>query len=332
MEPTVAQSPTQYAIGVEIGTRGLRAVICDSHGRTSDNIHAIHTPPTAQSAVHAVSGLIEQLLDRQGPDAPPIQGIGIAFGGPVDTTRGITIGAPRIHGFENFPLAGIIEDRFNVPTVVENDGRAAALGEYRFGAGRGSRSMLYMQLGIGIGGGVVINGRLHHGAAMTAGEFGHMPVTTDGPRCSCGKPGHLEAYISETILVERLREALRDAPPEIAAFWRAKDAITARDIFLQMDADPLAQEITDEALRMIGLAVSALVSALSFDSVVFGGYALDLGARFVGQVRTRIRQHAFEEAGRRVIVSVGQLGTNAAVIGATAAVFQRLQLADEATL
>lgn len=327
MESTCESGPT-HAIGAEIGSRGLRAVICDRFGQTSDSLHAIRAPLTALGTVDALSDLIEQLIDKAHGQDFCIGGIGIAFGGPVDPMRGITIGMPRSQGFERFPLAGVIEDRFQLPTTVENDGRAAAFGEYRYGAGRGSRSMIYMQLGIGIGGGVVLDGRLHHGAAMTAGEFGHIPVTADGPRCSCGKPGHLEAYISETVLVDRLRDSLSSAAPDELAYWRSLDAITARDIFRRMDEDRLAAEITDEAIQMIGLAVAGMVSALNFDSVVFGGYATDLGNRFIASVRSRIRQYAFEEAGRRVTVSLGQLGNNAAVVGATALTFQLSQIPD----
>lgn len=312
------------AIGVEIGTRGLRAAVTERTGRIVDQNHGIAPRANAAVTVESLCGLIDQLIERRNIDLGSIAGIGVAFGGPVDTRRGITITSSRAEGFEEFPLAGVIEDRYGIQTLIENDARAAALGEYRFGAGRGARTMIYIQLGIGVGGGIVLDGRLHHGTAMTAGEFGHMPVTADGPRCSCGKPGHLEAYISESALIDRMRERLNAVPPELAARWLSGRGITVRRIFASED-DELASEIADDAIRMTGLALANLVTALSSDAVVIGGYATELGDEFIARVRARIRQHAFEAAARRVTVSYGQLGQNAAVTGATALVYSASQ-------
>lgn len=308
------------AIGVEIGARGLRAVVTERSGRLVDQIHGIAPRANAGVTVESAFGLIDQLIERRAIDLARIAGIGVAFGGPVDTRRGITITSSRAEGFEEFPLASVIEDRYGIQTVIENDARAAALGEYRFGAGRGARTMIYIQLGIGVGGGIVLDGRLHHGTAMTAGEFGHMPVTADGPRCSCGKPGHLEAYISESAIVDRMRERLIAAPPDVTARWLSGGGISVRRIFTSED-DELAAEVANDAIRMTGLALANLVTALSSDAVVIGGYAIDLGDEFINRVRARIRQHAFEAAARRLTVSYGQLGQNAAVAGATALVF-----------
>lgn len=320
--PGSGESP--FAIGVEIGTRGLRVALYRSDGSFVDSLHAIGPLSTANQTVDTLFDLIDNLTQRHPEVVGYLQGIGIAFGGPVDTHRGITIASPRILGFEDFPLAGVIEDRYQLPVLVENDARAAALGEYEHGAGRGANSMIYMQLGIGVGGGVIIDGRLHHGSAMTAGEFGHMPVTADGPRCSCGKPGHLEAYVSETALLERLRDRLLHDPYE-AAEWAAIEHLHVADVFGRTHESPIAADVASEAIKMIGLALANLVTALSFDSVVIGGYATSLGPSFVASVRARIRQYAFDAPGRRVSVATAQLGQQGALIGATSLMFRRNQ-------
>lgn len=304
------------AIGAEIGSRGLRAVLGTSDGRVIDALHAIDHSDNAISTVDGITQLIDQLLDRRKLSPADLGGIGIAFGGPVDTYRGLIIRSHRTPGFDNFPMAGIVEERFNVPVCVENDARAAAIGEFRFGSGRGSRNMIFLQLGIGIGGAIIVDGRVVHGSSMTAGELGHMPVSTDGPRCSCGKPGHLEAYASEPAIVERMRARLGNASPTNTAAWLASPGITLRRIFAAHGEDDDATAVVDETVQTIGLALANLVTALNSDTVVLGGYALDIGPSFLSAVRAKIRQYAFESAARRVNVAPSDLAGDAAVIGA----------------
>jgi glucokinase len=314
-------------LGAELGSRGMRVVAADRTGQILDSVHGILPRTTALTAVDSLCLLIEQMLARPGVDASQVAGIGVAFGGPVDAERGTTISSSRIPGFEQLPLVGVMEDRFKLPVTLENDARAAALGEYRLGAGRGAHTMIYLQLGIGVGGGIVLDGRLLHGSTMTAGEFGHMPVTADGPRCSCGKPGHLEAYVSESAVLNRMRERLWLAEPQIAEAWQASGGVSIRRIFERATEDEDAREVVDLTTRMVGLALAALVTALNSDAVVLGGYARDLGDRFIGSVRARIRQYAFDSAAQRLTVSLGQLGDDAAVHGAIALTMDMLRRA-----
>lgn len=311
-------SGTQLAIGAEIGSRGLRAVLGDGSGKLLDSMHAIDHSDNALATVAGITQLIEQLMHRHHLNPDQLSGIGIAFGGPVDTLRGLVIRSHRTPGFDNFPIAGIVEERFGVHVCVENDARAAAIGEFRYGAGRGSRNMIYLQLGIGIGGAIIVDGHVVHGSTMTAGELGHMSVSTDGPRCSCGKPGHLEAYASEVAIVERMRERLSDASPTTTATWLASPGITLKRIFEAYGQDDSATEVIDETARVVGLALANLVTALNSDTVVLGGYALDIGTPFVAAVRAKIRQYAFESAARRVNVAASVRANDAAVIGAIA--------------
>jgi glucokinase len=202
--------------------------------------------------------------------------------------------------------------------VLENDARAAGLGEYAHGAGRGARDLIYLHLGTGVGGGVILDGRLQHGATMTSGEFGHMVVSADGPRCSCGKPGHLEAYASESAIVERMRLKLAGAPPETTASWLASSGISARRIFEAYSHDPFAEAVVEEVVQVVGLAMANLVTALNPDALVIGGSIGELGAAHIAAIRAKIRQYAFEASARRITVAAGQLGSDAALVGASA--------------
>lgn len=159
---------------------------------------------------------------------------------------------------------------------------------------------------------------------MTAGELGHMPVSTDGPRCSCGKPGHLEAYASEPAMIERMRTRLTMASPTTTAAWLASPGITLPRILAAYGADPDATAIIDETIQVVGLALANLVTALNSDTVVLGGYVLDVGPQFVSAVRAKIRQFAFDSAARRVNVAPGDLGSDAAVTGAISLAFDSI--------
>lgn len=263
--------------------------------------------------------LVEQLLDHPNARDWTVETVGVAFGGPVDSGRGVTIEGLRSTGFDAFPMAGLIEERFGIPVTLENDARAAAYGEYCFGAGRGSHGMLFMQLGIGVGGGILLNGRLLRGAGMTAGEFGHMPVSATGPRCSCGKPGHLEAFVSELAVLRRAQDALDDLTTASSQI----DNVTIEYVFSD-EAEPEVAAIANEATQMIGMAIASIVTALSCDSVVLGGYATRIGPSFIGSVRARIRQYSLESTLRRLIVSPAQLGADAGLLGATALAIYKL--------
>lgn len=302
--------------GIEIGGRGQRAVLIGEEGRILDSTHSIDRGSSAPAIVETACLLIEQIIARRNLSTTSLQGIGIAFGGPVDAERGITIRSHRTNGFEQFPLASLIEERFGVRTVLENDARAAALGEFTFGAGRGSRNMVYLHLGSGVGGGIIVDGRLHHGVSMTSGELGHMVVTTNGPRCSCGKPGHLEAYASEGAIVERMRLQLAATSPETKANWLAQHGVTVKRIFDAYETDASAKAVVDETIQVIGLAIANLVTALNPDAVILGGHVTEAAMGLPGMVRAKIRQYGFDAAARHVAVASAQLGADSGVIGA----------------
>lgn len=312
-------SERALAVGVEIGGRGQRVVLSNHDGHIIDSASAIGHQAAASGTIETVCDLIEQVISKRHIPLHTITGIGVAFGGPVDVDRGITIRSHRTPGFEQLPLVGVLEDRFGLRTVLENDARAAALGEFTFGAGRGARDMVYFHLGVGVGGGLILGGVLQHGASMTSGEIGHMVVSADGhegPRCSCGKPGHLEAYASESAIIARMRDRLARSTPQSTARWLASPGITTARIFESADTDDDARFVVNETVQVIGLAAANLVTALNPDAVIIGGPVADVGVSLSSGIRAKIRQYAFDAAARRVTVAAAQLGADAALIGA----------------
>jgi glucokinase len=195
-----------YVIGIEVGVRGRRVAVADLEGKVVSQRQATTPPPDPDATIAEIDGLFRACLEEAGLRPEKLVRAGCGFSGPVDATSGVVLSSPRLDGWEGIPLGNLLEERLGLPTLVDNDARVAALGEARYGAGRGEQQLAYVHLGTGLGGGLVLDGRLYRGATATAGEIGHILVNEDGPLCSCGKPGHLEAYASGTAIVQRALE------------------------------------------------------------------------------------------------------------------------------
>ncbi len=313
-------SESDVFIGIEISGRGQRVAVGDQYGTILGQAHAIDSSAPATTVVDTVEGLIDEACHRAGIDVASVSATGIAFGGPVDADRGLTLLSHRASGFENFPLVHLIEERFNIPTVIENDARAAALGESMYGSARGSRDLVYIHLGTGVGAGIIVDGQFVRGPSGTAGEIGHMVINADGPVCSCGKPGHLEAYAAGPSIVSRFRQAVRAAgSSDDDQLVENERTLTVRSIFNEAErSEGPAREVVNETVQVLGIAVANLITVLSPGVVVFGGYVSEAGAVLVDRVSARVRQYSYPATARRVRITRSYLGPDANVIGAVA--------------
>jgi predicted NBD/HSP70 family sugar kinase len=316
-------------IGIEISGRGQRAVVSDARGRIRGQAHAIDSSAPAAVVLDTVEGLIDQACERAEVDPSGVTAAGVAFGGPVDAARGLTLLSHRAAGFENFPLVHLIEERFGIPTVIENDARAAALGESMYGAARGSKDLVYIHLGTGVGAGIIVDGRFLRGPSGTAGEIGHMVISADGPTCSCGKPGHLEAYAAGPSILSRFREAVRQAGGS-EAFQSTENerTLTVRAIFAEAERqDGPARQVVAETVQVLGIAVANLITVLNPGVVVFGGYVSEAGSVLIEPVSAKVRQYSYPAAARRVRITRSYHGADANVTGAVALAVRSLESA-----
>src|SRR5262245_31421689 len=199
---------SQQYIGVDIGGTSIRAA------RFSGDHHVPQTktkiPTQSAKGVEAVLSRIEGAIrEVAGDDIGQIAGVGMALPGPLDPHTGILINAPNLPGWENLPLQRMMQERIGRPVFIGNDANLAALGEWKFGAGRGHADVLYLTVSAGIGGGVISGGRMLVGARGLAAELGHVLAIPDGPLCSCGQRGHLEAVASGTAIARVARAKLK---------------------------------------------------------------------------------------------------------------------------
>ena len=248
-----------------------------------------------------------------------IAGVGVSAPGPLDSETGTIIAIPTLPGWEEFPLAVSLTEEFSLPVVVENDGIAAANGEWRFGAAKGLRHFVYVTVSTGIGGGVVVDGRLLRGRRGLAGHVGHMVIDPNGPRCSCGAQGCFEALASGSALAIAGRQAAKQSS---LLARHAIDAITARDIVEAARAgDDLASRLLEREAAYLGLGFSNLAHVYSPQAIVMGGgvsQAFDLlHPKIVAAFRTSAMPPFRDTA-----VVAAKLADNAGLVGAAALVWE----------
>lgn len=254
-----------------------------------------------------IAGLVSELIERASREGAAVERIGVGFGGPVDHARGVVLKSHHVEGWENVPLRDELERLFGVPVVIDNDANAGTLGEWRFGAGRGFDDLLYINVGTGIGGGVVAGGRLIRGAGNLAGEIGHATIVRDGPLCTCGRRGCLEACASGDALARRGAEALGRA-------------VSGKEVFaLAAGRDERAQRVLDAVIEDLAHGIGAAVTLLNPAAVIIGGGLSEAPEPlFLQPLRRGVPRYCLGEASRNLRIEAAELGYDAGVIGAVA--------------
>jgi glucokinase len=265
-------------LGLDIGGTKLAAGVVDLTGR----VRSFRTAPTpvADGPVPALDLLFS--LGRQVMTDAEVVAVGVGCGGPLDADRGVLLSPPHLPGWRDVPVAALAAREFGVPATVDNDGTAAAEAEHRFGAGAGTRQMVYLTLSTGVGGGVVLDGRLYRGATGNGAELGHVVVDWQGRPCrGCGGRGCLEAYVSGTSIAERARKAM-----DGASTLSTVDTVTAADVAAHTAAgDPLATWVWQDTVAALGCGLTSIVNMLEPELVVLGGGVTRAGDALVAPVR-----------------------------------------------
>jgi glucokinase len=284
-------------------------------------------PPESQSKIKTrsedgVSAVIHSLItqiEEHFPSKPDDVRIGVGSPGPLDTTSGVILEAPNLEGWENIPLRDELQTHFKCPVFLGNDANVAALGEWRFGAGRGKENLIYLTISTGIGGGVIIAGKLLQGARGLGGELGHMIVDLDGPLCSCGLRGHVEAFAAGPGIARRALEQMRtgrESSMEIGAGSSVE--LTAFDVGKAANSgDPLAVEIIKETGSILGQYMASLSHAFNPQVFVIGGGVSQVGALLFDSIKRALFEslmHSAYEENLEVVPA--ELGDDAGLVGA----------------
>jgi glucokinase len=246
-----------------------------------------------------------------------ILAIAVAAPGPTDPKMGLILEAPNIAGWVNLPLSRIISDQFNVPVYLGNDANLAALGEWRFGAGRGHHDLVYLTISTGIGGGVICNDQLLLGQRGLAAELGHITIDPEGPLCGCGKRGHLEAFSSGTAIARYVAGQLAAGR---TSSLTSTPSPSARDISAAADAgDPLAVEALERAGQYLAIGIANYLHIFNPSIVILGGGVSSSGAHFFLPMRQSLKDHVFAPGYLdNITVTTADLGDDVGLLGALA--------------
>lgn len=306
---------TALHLGVDIGGTNIKFGVIDEAGKI---LLQRKTETNAQRGSDAIVGSIvreiESLLNDPLLRDTKLESIGLGVPGTADSASGIVVYAPNLF-WRNVELAAALQPVFHTPVFVAQDTRAAAWAEYLVGEGRGLRGIAAVTLGTGIGCGLVLDGRIFHGALNTAGEFGHQIVAVEGEACNCGRRGCLEAHAGGLAIV---REAKRRIAGLDALLEKDLSSVTVADIYRLADENqPQAREITDNVVRCIGIGLVNLINLTSIEMICLsGGISNAPRALLLDPLIDFVRSRAYEAAADKVRICRSTLGEDAPLIGA----------------
>jgi len=256
-----------------------------------------------------------------------LDGVGVSFGGPVDASTGTVLQSHHVEGWEGLSLVAETEQALGRPAVMENDANAAALGEYLYGAGRGAEDLVYMTISTGIGGGIVLGGKLWRGHHGLAGEIGHMVVRPGGPLCPCGNLGCLESLASGPSIARRAREALatgREGARMLTLAQGHPDAITAEHVFrAAREGDGVAAATIAAVAADLGLAIAMLASIVDPARVILGGGVAKAGEQLLTPVRAAFARYTLPPLASKVAIVQAAALDEGGLLGAAALVAGR---------
>ncbi len=311
----------RWIVGLDIGGTNMVVGLIPYEGGLPRGLQRGLTLPTrggddvVARAATMVKESVAGVFREEGPGE--VLGIGIGSPGPLNRETGMVLETPNL-GFTNFPLRDLISDAVGYPATLDNDANCATFGEWWQGAGKGARTLVGLTLGTGIGGGLVLDGEIHHGASDAAAEFGHMTIDTTGRKCKCGNYGCLEAYASGPNIAARAREGLEAGMESVLGELvdGRLEEITAATVYEAVVlGDGFACEVMIETAKVLGVGIANLLNALNPDAVVIAGGVTRAGDHLFEPLRKEVRRRAFRSAVEACSILPAVLPETAGVIG-----------------
>jgi len=321
------KQPEPPVLSVDLGGTKIITAIVSNQGQIIAREYCLTLAEEGpQSVINRILSAIDHLLSVKKMDSSQLDSISIAAAGAIDFDQGLITSSPNLPGWDDIPLRDTVKEKYGVNTFLLNDASAAALGELHFGAGRGINNLVYLTVSTGIGGGIIIDGKLYSGACGSAGEIGHMTIDVNGLRCSCGNIGCLETLASGTAVareaIRRIRRGERSSITEIVS-GKIEDITAEKVEVAAVSGDSLASEVISQAATYLGIGIVNLVNIFNPEMIIVGGGMAKMGDRLLNPARQVVMERAFRLPAQAVCIVPAQLGDDAGVIGA--AVFARQQ-------
>ena len=272
------------------------------------------------STLDRVKFLLSELLDEQAANARDVLAIGVGVPGPVEQASGLLTVPPIMPGWDRFPIREAFAGEYAAPVFVDNDVNVMALGEHWSGVAKGVDDMMFVKIGTGIGSGIIIGGHLHRGTQGCAGDFGHICVDPDGPLCTCGNAGCLEALAAAPAIVLQAERCAREGEsPLLMALLREKGELTMKVVGeAARRGDYCALTIIRKSGRLIGQTLASAVNVVNPSMIVIGGGVSRVGNALLAEVRSAVYQRSLPLATRNLPIVMSELDDVAGVVGASA--------------
>ena len=308
------------AIGIDLGGSAIKSGLVSSNGSINGfNRVTIDRMAGSEYLLENLKAEIDRLTDLAAERGLQLVGVGVGSPGSIERSTGRIHKSPNFRGWDDFPLRDKLVKMTALPVYLANDVNAAAMGELKFGAGGDFRNFIMITLGTGVGGALVVNGRLYDGAEGFAGEIGHMVIAPDGPVCPCGNNGCLEQFVGAPALIRRARELLKKIDLTGPLAQIDPEEITVEEIGLAAaDGDAVARAVLAEMGRWLGIAFISLINVLDPDCILVGGGIAQAGAPLFDVIRKTVGNHAMSGAARVVPIITATLGPRAGAAGAGA--------------
>jgi glucokinase len=311
-------------LALDIGGTTIRFALVSMEGKV---LARKRLPTMAEEGptpmINRMLSAMKGLLKSHKVDPSRLHSISIATAGVIDADNGIITSSPNLPGWTNIPLRNTVETTHGISTFLLNDANAAALGEHRFGAGKGSANLFYITVSTGIGGGIIVDNNLYFGTSGGAGEIGHMTIDVNGPACKCGSNGCLETLASGTAVARDAINRIKNG--EKSSLAESRDSIeniTAKDVGqAARKGDALALAVISRAAYYLGVGLANVVNILNPELIIVGGGLSKMGDLLLEPAREVVQERAFRLPAQAVRIVPSQLGDDAGVLGA--AVFAR---------
>ena len=315
----------RWTVGVDFGGTNIKLGLVSARGRVVRGAQYSSSGSSAPAAfLDTVAVAVEALARSVGARPAHLRGVGVGAPGPVDVARGVVHSMVNVPGWRAVPLGRLLQRRLRCPCVVDNDVNLMALGEHRFGAGRGARDIVCLTLGTGVGGGLICGGRLYRGASGAAGELGPMVIRRDGWPCACGGRGCLEAYVGTAAIARMARQAIRQGAEPLRTLARQAGGHITPALVSQAArrGDVKAQAVWVELGRSLGIGLANVANLLNPERIVIGGGIAGAWRFFYPSLVRSLRAQAMAVSAERVRVVRAQLGNYAGIVGAALLVWE----------
>ena len=310
----------QHILGIDIGGTKLAVGVSTAQGQLlSTERIPTNSGEGPDRVLVRLAEVCHRVMDKAGVK---VDAAGVGCVGPLDQKTGYVINPVNLHGWKEVPLVDTLKRHLNIPVFLDNDANAAALGEHRFGAGRGVANMVYLTISTGIGGGIIINHQLYQGENGNAGELGHMSVNFAGRPCGCGNLGCIEQYASGTAIATRAREAVKAAGNTDTALLSLAGTIDQINgqVVVQavLQGDPLACGVWDETIVALGSCMVSVIHIFNPRRIVLGGGITNAGDLLFVPLRKQTKKHAMPTLHDICDIVPAELGDQVGVMGAVA--------------